>query len=1024
MVNHRTKLKTLLRELFQFDAADLDFGIYRIMNQRRAEIEDFIERGLLDAVAQEFTLLQEGIVQEKHAELNRVARQIRETYPGGIDEQGNLTLPERFMQAELPMLYTRLQTEVEQATVSVEAEVEIFNALYTFFSRYYDRGDFVTKLRYSRTHKYAIPYNGEEVLLHWANRDQYYVKTADTLTDYAFVIASHGGYRVRFKLAAADTEQGNVKGDKRYFLSFAEDVAHYDEAKRELTMFFEYRPLTDAESTTYGRTRIQEKIIEAARERLLNAVPDVTLRGLLATLPDGKDAPLLDIHLTRWTRKATSDYFIHKDLRTFLERELDSYLKNDVMRLDDLDTENAARAEQYLTKLVVIKRIARKIIAFLAQIEDFQKSLFEKPKFVLASEWCVTLDRVPEDLWPQVAANDAQWAEWERLFGVQKTEGGKPELLAFLAEHPTLTVDTAFYDADFKDALLAALSEQEGGLDTQCDGLLIHGENLQALTLLQPTYRGKVKCTYIDPPYNTGNDEFVYKDGYRHSAWLTMMSDRLRLAHDLLTEDGVICISIDDNELQRLLKLLDSIFHQNQVGLAIVQSNPRGRSLDSGFAKTHDYLVAYSKNEGFSLQGLQKSEDALAEYNKEDERGRYRELGLRNRNPVFTRANRPGLFFPLYIDPPTGSVSLEKKRPYTVEVFPRNSKGEDDCWTWSPSKVEANLDLLTAHTTRSGKWRVFRKDYLVRDDGQIATTKAKSIWTESEMNNERGKETVGDLFGKAPFDFPKPTRLIRKVAEIATQSDDLVLDFFAGSGTTAHAILELNREQDDNENRRYTLVEQGSYFDTVLKPRIQKVVYTAEWKDGQPVEGSAGSSHAFQYMRLESYEDTLDNLDLAPEATPHGLFPPERDDYLLRYFLDHETRRSRLNVEAFATPFDYQLRVRHDGVETRVSVDLVETANFLLGLTVHARRAYEHQGRIYRAVFGTAGDLSVVVIWRDIAGLDLEAEAAFIRAQILAETEPDRVYINGDSHVPNAQPIEAVFMNAMRGAATVRRGGN
>jgi len=140
MTNHRTKLKTLLRKLFQFDAADLDFGIYRIMNQRRAEIDDFVEKGLLDAVAQGFTLLQEGIAEEKHEELGRVAHKIREAYPGAIDEQGALTLPEQFMQADLPMTYVRLQTEVKRATVSAEAEADIFNAIYTFFSRYYDRG--------------------------------------------------------------------------------------------------------------------------------------------------------------------------------------------------------------------------------------------------------------------------------------------------------------------------------------------------------------------------------------------------------------------------------------------------------------------------------------------------------------------------------------------------------------------------------------------------------------------------------------------------------------------------------------------------------------------------------------------------------------------------------------------------------------------------------------------------------------------------------------------------------------------
>lgn len=1025
MTDHRARLKNLLRKLFQFDAADLDFGIYRIMNQRRDEIDEFIERGLLDTVAQEFTLLQDSVIREKREELAGLARQVRdELSDDALDADGNIV--EGYTQLSLSLRYIQKQEEITQATVSAETEAEIFNALYTFFSRYYDRGDFITKRRYSRKHKYAVPYNGEEVLLHWANRDQYYVKTSDTLTDYAFRIPSHGGYRVRFKLAAADTEQGNVKGDKRYFFPITENIAHFTspplaggteggQAGGQLTLFFEYRPLTGDESADYGRTRIQEKIIEATRDRLLSAVPDVTLRGLLATLPAGRDVPLLDLHLIRWTRKATSDYFIHKDLQSFLERELDFYLKNEIMRLDDLDTENAARVEQYLSRLVVIKRIAREIIAFMAQIEDFEKAMFEKPKFVLASEWCVTLDRVPQDLWPQVATNDAQWTEWERLFGVQKPVG-QDGILSHLAAHPTLTVDTALYDVPFKDALLAALSERDGGLEAQRDGLLIHSENFQALTLLQTAYWGKVKCIYIDPPYNTGNDEFVYKDGYRHSTWLTMMDERLKLAHDLLEQAGTICISIDDNELAQLLKLLDIVFSENRVGLAIVQSNPRGRSLDTGFAKTHDYLAVYCKMPGLELGQLPKSEKALAEYNKEDDKGRYRELGLRNRNPVFTRANRPNLFFPLYIDPGTGSVSLERTGPYTVEVLPRNSKGEDDCWTWSAAKVRQDLDLLVAHTTRRGKWRVFRKDYLVRQDGKVAATKAKSIWAESEMNNERGKEATGDLFGKAPFDFPKPTGLVRKVARITTNPGDLLVDFFAGSGTTAHAVINLNRE--DGGKRKYILVEQGDYFDTVLKPRIQKVIYAASWKNGQPVQGSAGSSHAFQYLRLESYEDTLDNLDLDTRTgVPQGLFLPERDDYLLRYFLDHETRRCRLNVDEFATPFDYQLCVRRDGVETRVGVDLVETANLLLGLSVRARRTCEHQARAYRVVFGKAGEQSVLVIWRDTAGLDIRAEAAFVRAEILAGREFDRVYVNGgDSHIPGALPIEAVFMDAMRRA--------
>jgi len=931
-----------------------------------------------------------------------------------IDEQGNLTLPEQFMQAELPVTYVRLQIEVKRATVSTEAEAEIFNALYTFFSRYYDQGDFVTKRRYSRTHKYAIPYNGEEVLLHWANRDQYYVKTADTLTDYAFVIASHGGYRVRFKLAAADTEQGNVKGDKRYFFPVAEDIAHYDEDGRELTLFFEYRPLNDAEETTYGRARIQEKIIETTRGRLLDAVPDVTLRGLLATPPAGKEVSLLDLHLTRWTRKATSDYFIHKDLQGFLERELDFYLKNEIMRLDDLDTENAARAEQYLTRLVVIKRLARKIIAFLAQIEDFEKALFEKPKFVLSSEWCVTLDRVPEGSLPQVATNEAQWAEWECLFGVQKPEGGEPERLAFLAEHPTLTVDTALYNVAFKDALLADLSNREGGLDAQRDGLLIHGENFQALRLLQSAYLGKVKCIYIDPPYNTGSDEFVYKDKLQHSSWLAMMQDRLRLAREVLADDGVIFVSCDDNQQAQLKELMGVLFaDENFVDNLVWQKKVSPSNDAKWFSSDHDYLMVYAKSKCvWRPKRLKRTKTQRGYYRNPDNdpRGDWNSVAYTCNK---SRQERPNLYYPI-VNPNTGE-----------EVWPK----ETAVWAYSRELHAQHVEQNLLYWGKTGKARYPRFKKFLSDAGRVVP---RSIWPYSEVGHtqEATSEFLA-FFPQGGFPSPKPSRLLKRVIILSSdhRSSDTILDFFAGSGTTAHAVINLNRE--DGGERKYILVEQGGYFDTALKPRIQKVIYAADWKNGQPVEGSEGSSHAFQYIRLESYEDTLNNLDLDTEATPAVLFPPERDDYLLRYFLDHETRQSRLNVEKFATPFDYQLRVRRNGVEIRVGVDLVETANFLLGLTVQTRQVHEHQGRTYRAMFGTAGDQSVVVIWRDTAGLDLEAEAAFIRQLRLpksAETsevwEPDRVYVNGDSHVPNAQPIEAVFMNAMRGAATVRRGGN
>jgi len=407
MINHRQRLKDLLRELFQFDTADLDFGIYRIMNQRRAEVDEFIENGLLDIVGRELGGVQADLLAQKQNELEKIRGQIRDDLGAdAFDASGQVI--ERYQQTKLALRFVEKQEEILLLTVPVEVEAEVFNSLYTFFSRYYDEGDFVTQRRYARQPKYAVPYNGEEVLLHWANRDQYYVKTADVLTDYAFRIESHGGYRVAFKLVAADVEQNNAKGQKRYFFPAPEQPAQYHSDRRELVFFFVYRPLNETEAAELGKTNVQAKIITNQRAALLAAVPELTLRGLLANLPPGKNVSLLELHLTRWTRKSTSDYFIHKDLQGFLQGELDFYLKNEVMRLDDIDQAGESQVQDYLTRLKVIRRIARQIIAFLAQIEDFQKRLFEKAKFILQSHWCVTLDRLPQALYPDIAANPRQ----------------------------------------------------------------------------------------------------------------------------------------------------------------------------------------------------------------------------------------------------------------------------------------------------------------------------------------------------------------------------------------------------------------------------------------------------------------------------------------------------------------------------------------------------------------------------------------------------------------------------------------
>lgn len=262
---------------------------------------------------------------------------------------------------------------------------------------------------------------------------------------------------------------------------------------------------------------------------------------------------------------------------------------------------------------------------------------------------------------------------------------------------------------------------------------------------------------------------------------------------------------------------------------------------------------------------------------------------------------------------------------------------------------------------------------------------------------------------------PKPVQLLERLLSFASQGGEVFLDFFAGSGTTAHALINLSAR--DKRKRQYVLVEMGDYFDTVLKPRIQKVIYASDWKNGEPVEGATGVSHIFKYQRLESYEDTLNNLVFDPALKPQPELLPAFADYMLRYMLDHETRNSgaRLNVDKLAHPFDYTLKLVRNGETTETKVDLVETFNYLLGLTVMRRLAFANQDRTYRVVFGALDHETIAIIWRDLAGLDLEQDKDFITSEILKDTAPDRIYINGDSYVPNAESLDPIFKQRMAG---------
>ena len=1017
------RLQDLLRQLFQFESGDLDFGIYRIMNHKRGEIRRFIEVGLPEAVER---ALSGGVVAQQVAlaeDLNRKRDRVRESLGEyAINEKGELR--QGFEGTPVGIEYLEARSRAGSAVDLEDLKATIFNHVYTFFSRYYDNGDFLSKRRYSRRQKYAVPYNGEEVYLHWANADQYYVKTGEHFTDYTY---GSGDVTVRFELTAADTEQNNVKGERRFFLPRTGE-ASYDEDARTLTLPFEYRPLGAKEQTAYGTRNQQEKIIEEAAADL-----PARMAKYPAALAALEPATELERHLRRYTRRNTSDFFVHKDLKGFLEGELDFYLKNEVLDVDDLEAWGPEISGGWFEVMRAVKRVGRDVIAFLAQIEDFQKMLFEKKKLVVSAGYCLTLDRVPEELYPEVAANDAQREEWKVLFaidGIEEniTQPGYSEPLThkFLKANPYLVLDTRHFDEGFRDRLLAGIED----LDGQTDGLLIESENFQALNLLEERYREQVKCIYIDPPYNTGDDGFIYKDSYQHSSWLSMVNDRLSKARAFNKADGTIIISIDDVEVERLADSLDRTYGPNNELATLIWD--RNRKNDAKFFSVgHEYMLVYARDRGLledkgvkfrePKEGL---EDAKAEFER-----------LRKRYGDDWQKVKDG-WVAFFDNIPVADPRRRLLR-YT-KVGPRGPYRDDGNINW-PGGGGPRYEVLHPETNKPVKvptsgWRYknLARFWEIYKDGKIVfgpdeTTVPSTVSYLFENSDQvmpsvfysyaqTAAQEFNHLFReRGVFDNPKNWRDILRLITYLADDEDTILDFFAGSGTTAHSVINANRK--DGGSRGYVLVEMGEYFDSVLKPRIMKVIYSKDWKDGKPVSRE-GTSHLLKYVKLESYEDALNNVAFTHKREGQEALELYGDDYLLRYMLDFETRGSEtlLNVEKLAAPFRYTLRLREGGETRSVPVDLPETFAYLLGLRVRTRRVYHDGERRYLVYRGSTPERGeVATIWRDTEGwdgADFERDRDFVQKNGLTEGA-DEVFVNGDSFIPEAKPLEGVFKERM-----------
>ena len=972
-----------LEEVFMMDHAELDFGIYRIMNQKRSDIKQFLENDLLPQVKR---ILAENAGSSSEADKARLSA-LQQQLGSDID-----SLPET-----IPMVreYKQLKAKLEQSADTEALENEVYSHLTTFFGRYYDGGDFISKRRY-KDNTYAIPYNGEEVKLHWANSDQYYIKTSEYFQNYTF--KTPDGKMAHFVLKDASTELNNNKSqnnmERRFALYTEEGQPSVEVVNGELCIYFTYELMP--------KTTKQKDLNTQALDAVKGLLPqgwEVLLSPVNAT----DTRTLLEKHITDYTAKNSFDYFIHKDLGGFLRRELDFYIKNEVMHIDDLDV---AHINAQLAKVKAIKGVGEKIIRFLASLEDFQKKLWLKKKFVVQTDYCITLDRVPEDLYPEICANDAQRKEWVRLFAIDEIKGdgmfevgySEPLTVEFLMANPFLVLDTVFFSDVFKHKILSNMEN----VDEECGNLLINSDNYQALQLMQEKYQSAIKGVYIDPPYNTDATPIVYKNSYKDSSWMTLMQDRLNLSARLSRKDGFHSVAIDDTELHNLYKVMESVFWNSDLFQCIVNHYPGSGTGRSNVSKTHEYNIFAVAKDLDLLRG-----------NKIDERQRTRGFCRSGTGDNNHRFGRPNSFYAVLVNASTKEIvgvepppPLEEKnypKGNTAEgylrIYPLGADGVERCWSlgFESAKEAINQGMLQC-TQNNTIIRLYNDE----SDWELLP----SLWVDSKYSAvTNGTNLLTKIFGKSGlFSFPKSLYTVMTAVYAGTYNDDncTVLDYFGGSGTTAHAVMQINREE--GGERKFILCEMGEYFDRVTRTRVEKVIYSTEWDGGKPLSRN-GISQCFKYIRLEQYEDTLNNL-IVKEA--ENVFSSEDDNsfkesYMLGYMLNTETKGSLFNLDWFVNPFAMTLKTTKNNELVETKVDMVETFNFLIGLNVET--IHWHQDDAICVVEGIThrDNEKTLVIWRDCSRVDNDQLNRFFEKMDYSTLahDFDVIYVNGDNKLPN-----------------------
>lgn len=675
-----------------------------------------------------------------------------------------------------------------------EVKYPIYNKLYNFFGSYLNETG--TPFFYDTPlHKniYARVYtNSKDTSLFYKTQNLYYVKS-DVIYHNAEIKSEDSSYTFIFDTSYFTPNSDNAKNKAIFKFKIDEEIRIYVLNNKE-----ELQDLPNV--FKQNSSDLSDEFIKALKDKQIRLQEEEIKKILYA-----------------YKKQNEVDFFIHKNARAFLQEQFNLWMFKYVV--DDITD----WSKEKIDELNQLKKIAFRIIDLIADFEDELKAIWCKPKFAKNVHYVFSLDTISnhardsEQILESIFQDTGfkqQIKEWQELRLIDESFDIKN---INDEQYKFLPLDTKYLSEENYYKLLGAFDN----LDEILHGELIKSDNFQALNSLMPKYQDKIDLIYIDPPYNTGGDGFVYTDKFNHSSWLTMMNNRLDLAKEFLKNSGSIFISIDDNEQARLKILCDEMFGEENFVANIVWRKRAGGGNDSNHIATEqEYINIYAKNiDCLETYGIGRPD--ISKY-KQDGLGYYLEKPL---NDTSLR-DSPGLHYDIKL--PNGKIL----------------KGSEHQWKMSENTFYSRLERSEIIFKNNNK--VYYKHYIDVASNLVPS----SIWYDFVLNADATSE-IKQYFENKIFDTPKPEKLLKRICDIGSNQDSVVLDFFAGSGTTLATAHKLGR--------KWLGVEMGEHFYKVIIPRMKKVVAGFQSGISKEVEFKGGG--AFRYYELESYEEALENCE-------------------------------------------------------------------------------------------------------------------------------------------------------------------